>query len=93
MLAGDDNEGRTVFTDKVFTEVAKLNDEEIELLDKVSYNDDIHDKICPVCLTEHSNGKLLVSLRCPRKKERLFQSCAFKAMKEKSQCPCCRAYV
>ena len=93
MLNGNDIEGKIAFRRKIFKEVTKLNDEEIELLDKVSYNDDIHDKICPVCLIDHSDNELLVSSRSPCKKERLFKSCVFKAMKEKLQCPCCRAYV
>ena len=93
MQDGNDNERRADFKDKIFEEVTKLNDEEIELLDKVLYNEEIHDKECPVCLDEHTCNELLVSLRCYCKRERLCQSCALKAMKEKSQCPCCRAYV
>ena len=93
ILAGNDYEERTVFIDEILQEFAYLNDEEIELIDKVLYNEKTYDKKCPICLTEHIDGELLVSLRCPCKKERLCQSCAFKAMKEKSQCPCCRAYV
>ena len=93
MLAGNDNEGRSVFNDKIFHQVKKLNYEEIELLDKVLYNEEIHEKNCPVCFNEHTDGELLVSLRCPCKKERLCQICAFNVLKEKSQCPCCRTYV
>ena len=89
----DDNERRIVFNNEMFKDVTKLNDEEIERLDKVLYNEEIHSLICPICLDEHTDGELLVSLRCPCKKERLCQSCAFKALKEKSQCPCCRAHV
>ena len=93
MLFGNDNEGRTLFNDDMFEEVTKLYDDEIELLDKVLYNEEIHDKKCPVCLKEHTIDELLVSLRCPCKRKKLCQDCAFKAMKEKSQCPCCRAYI
>ena len=85
--------GRTAYRDEVFEDVTKLNDEEIELLDKVIYNEEIHDESCPVCLNEHTDGEQLVSLRCPCKRERLCQSCAVGVLKEKSQCPCCRAYV
>ena len=93
MLDVNDNERRIVFNNEIFNDVTKLNDEEIERLDKVLYNEEIHSQLCPICLDEHTDGKLQVSLRCPCKKERLYQSCAFKALKEKSQCPCCRAHV
>ena len=93
MITCKDIERRILFTNEIFEKVTKLNDEEIELLDKVIYNEEIHDERCPVCLDEHADGELLVSLRCPCKRERLCQMCALKAMKEKSQCPCCRAYV
>ena len=93
MLNGLDDERRAVFNVEIFEEVTTLNDEEIQLLDKESYNEDIHDKRCPVCLGEHSDGELVVSLKCPCKRERLCQYCASKAMKGKSQCPCCRAHV
>ena len=93
MLNGNNNEERTLFYDKVFEKVTKLNDEEIELLDKVFYNKETHEQNCPVCLNEHTDGELLVSLKCPCKRERLCQNCAFKAMKEKPQCPCCREHL
>ena len=93
MLFGDDNYGRTMLKEEIFQEVTKLNDEEIEHLDKVFYNEESYEKRCPVCLNEHLDDELLVSLRCPCKKERLCQSCAFSVLKEKSQCPCCRSYV
>ena len=93
MLDGNDNESKILLHEEIFEEVAKLNDEEFELLDKVLYNEDIYDKNCPVCFNEHLDGVLLVSLKCPCRRERLCQNCAFSAMKEKSQCPCCRAYV
>ena len=80
-------------TTKIFEEINNLNDEEIELFDKVCYNEDIPDKRYPVCLNEHHDGEILVSLRCLCKKERLCQICAFMVMKEKSQCPFCGAYV
>ena len=79
--------------DKIFEDVSQLNDEEIELLDKEFYNEALYDKRCPVCLNEHLDDELLVSLRCPCKKETLCQKCAFSVLKQKSQCPCCRSYV
>ena len=93
ILGGQDYERREIFTKEIFEKVTNLNNEEIELLDKVLYNEEIHSKLCPVCLIEHTDGEFLVSLRCPCKRERLYQSCAFKIMKEKSQCPCCRGFV
>ena len=93
MLDGNDDVGRAAYRKKVLEEFTKLNDEEIELLDKVIYNEEIHDESCPVCLNEHTDGESLVSLRCPCKRKRLCQSCAVGVLKEKSQCPCCRVYV
>ena len=93
ILTGNDIEERRVFNDGIFKEVTKLNDEEIELFDKIFYQEEIHEKTCPVCFDEHTYNALLVSLKCPCKRERLCQSCASRALKEKSQCPCCRAYV
>ena len=93
MLSGKNIELKTLFGIKIFEDVTKLNDEEIELLTKVIYNEEIYDKKCPVCLNEHPDGEVLVSLSCPCKRERLCHSCAVMAMKKKSQCPCCRSYV
>ena len=93
ILNDNDNVGRTMFNKQMFEVVTKLNDEEIELLDKVIYNKEIYDKNCPICFNEHTDGQLLVWLKCPCKRKRFCQDCTSKALKEKSQCPCCIAYV
>ena len=59
-LTRNGNEGKIMLKDEIFEDVSKLNDEEIEQLDKVFYNEEIYDKRCPVCLNEHLDDELLV---------------------------------
>ena len=84
---------RNRLKEAIFNAVNTLTKEEVEILDKVTYDKKIHKEECPVCLDERKeNGEMIVSMKCSIL-HNLCTSCAIRAFKEKSRCPLCRAYV
>ena len=84
---------RKRLNESIFNSVDTLTEEEVEMLDKITYDKKIHHDRCPVCLDERSeNGEEIVSIKCSVF-HNLCTSCAIELFKRNSRCPLCRAYV
>ena len=79
--------------DKIFNVVDTLFEDEVEMLDKVTYDRTIHKEECPVCLNERKeDGEKIVSMKCSVF-HNLCTTCAIRVFTVDSRCPVCRAYV